>query len=187
MRQELAQLRESLRLAMQQQERTNGQLQSANEEVQTAYEELQNINEELEASREQLQTSNDELVTVNDALLRRSIELTETNSELTCMLASMHIAVLIVDRELRIRRFSSAAQGIFKLLPTDVGRPMQDLKLDLSCPDLHARTREVIEIGAMKNLDLQDRDGRSYSLRVRPYWSEAKRIDGAAIVAIDRL
>ena len=186
MRQEVACLRESLRVAIRQQETTNGELSCANDEVQSANEELQSINEELETSREQLQSSNDELMHVNEQLLNRTLELSAINSELSGMLSSVHISIVLVDSEARIKRFTTAAQRLFNLIPADVGRPLQDLNLSLLFrPSLHTQLREVIDSGANKVFDVEDKTGNRYSIRLWPYLNESNRIDGAAIVALE--
>ena len=184
LRRELARLQMSLRAAIEEQECTNGELQSANEEVQAANEELQSINEELEVSREQLQSSNDQLLSVNEDLLNRSIELHALNAELASLLASAQIAIVLVDTELRIKHFTSSAQHMFNLIPADVGRPLQDLSLVFSGTDLHAQLRDVIESGANKRFDVQDRTGSHYSMRLQPYLNEGNKIDGASIVTM---
>jgi two-component system CheB/CheR fusion protein len=185
MRRALAQLQESLRLAVGQQERTNGELHSANEEVQSANEELQSINEELETSREQLQSSNEQLQSVNEELLNRSLELSAVNVELNGLLASIQIPVVLVDAGLRIRRFTAAAQHLFNLLPADIGRPVEDLNLVFSCPMLSAHLRDVIDCGANKEFDVEDKTGSRFSIRLRPYHNEGSAIDGASIITLN--
>src|SRR5262249_42953716 len=44
---------------------------------------------------------------------------------------------------------------------------------------------EVIDTLTVKELEVQDREGHWYSLRVRPYVTEDNKIDGAALVAVD--
>ena len=186
MQREVARLRELLRMAIKQQETASGELKCANEEVQSANEELQSINEELETSREQLQSSNDELLHVNEQLLNRTLELSAINSELSGMLSSVHVSIVLVDSEARIKRFTTAAQHVFNLIPTDVGRPLQDLSLSLLFrPSLHTQLREVIDCGADKIFDAEDKAGNRYSIRLRPYLNESNHIDGAAIVALE--
>ena len=100
------------------------ELKSANEELQSANEELQSTNEELETSKEELQSTNEELTTVNDELQNRMAELGQTNDDLHNVLAGVDNAVVIVGMDLRLRRFTSAAEKLFKLVPADVGRPV---------------------------------------------------------------
>ena len=136
--QELAATREYLQSVIEQQEAANEELQSANEEAQSANEELQSINEELETSKEEIQSSNEELATVNDELQNRNVELNLLNNDLFNLLSSVEMAIVMLGQDLRIRRFTPMAEKVFNLIPADIGRPISDIKLSLSVPDLDA-------------------------------------------------
>src|SRR5204862_6935197 len=103
------------------------ELQSANEEVQSASEELQSINEELETSKEEIQSSNEELATVNEELQHRNAELAESNNDPNNLLSSVQMAIVMLGPDLRIRRFTPAAEKLLNLIPADVGRPIADI------------------------------------------------------------
>ncbi len=183
--QELAATREYLQSVIEQQEAVNEELQSANEEAQSANEELQSINEELETSKEEIQSSNEELVTVNDELQNRNAELHLLNNDLFNLLSSVEMAIVILGQNLRVRRFTPMAEKLFNLVPTDVGRPISDFKLNLSVPDLEPLLAEVIETATAREREVQDRQGLWYLLRIRPYKTLENKIDGAVIVLVD--
>jgi two-component system CheB/CheR fusion protein len=183
--QELAATREYLQAVIEQQEAANEELQSANEEVQSANEELQSINEELETSKEEIQSSNEELTTVNEELQNRNEELNRVNSDLTNLLVSVQMPIVMVWQDLRIRRFTPMAERLLNLIPADVGRPIGDIKLNLDVPDLTELVREVIDSVSVRELEVRDKTGRWYSLRIRPYRTMDNRIDGALIVLVD--
>jgi two-component system, chemotaxis family, CheB/CheR fusion protein len=183
--QELAATREYLQSVIEQQEAANEELQSANEEVQSANEELQSINEELETSKEEIQSSNEELRTVNEELHNRNEELSRLNDDLNNLLSSVEIAIVMVWQDLRIRRFTPLAEKHFNLIASDVGRPIGDIKLNLEVPDLPQLLTEVIDTVAIREMEVRDRHGRWYLLRIRPYRTLENKIDGAVIVLID--
>lgn len=185
LRAELAQARESLRRATQEQEQSNGELRSASEEVQSANEELQSINEELEASREQLQASNDQLLEINDALVKRAEGLAALNEELGGLLASANVAIVMLDEDLRIRRFTAAARQLFGLIDADVGRAIADLRLQVECADMQSELRAVVGTGIAKRSAASDSAGERYTLRLRPCRSDDGSIAGAVIVACE--
>jgi two-component system CheB/CheR fusion protein len=83
-------------------ETTNEELQSTVEELETTNEELQSTNEELETMNEELQSTNDELNTINDTLRERSMELDESRTFLDSMANSLHMGLIVVDREMRV-------------------------------------------------------------------------------------
>ena len=57
----------------------------------------------------------------------------------------MNIPIVMVGRDLRIRRFTPLAGKLFNLIPTDVGRPISDLKSRLLAPDLDELAAKVLE------------------------------------------
>jgi two-component system CheB/CheR fusion protein len=185
MRSELASTREYLQSVIEQQEASNEELQSSNEEVQSANEELQSINEELETSKEEIQSANEELATVNDELQNRNLELSRSNNDLTNLLGSVQMPIVMIGSDLRIRRFTPGAEKLFNLIPGDVGRPISEARFNLEAPELEAMVIEVIETVSTREREVQDRSGRWYLLRVRPYRTLENKIEGAVIVTLD--
>lgn len=148
-------------------------------------EELQSTNEELETSQEELQATNEELHTINEELNSRNTELGQLNNDLQNLLSSINIPILMLDGELRIRRFTTLAQQIFNLIPTDLGRPFSDIRPNIIIPDLKASIVNTIETLTTTEEEIQDRTGAWYSLRIRPYRTIDNRIDGVVIGLID--
>jgi two-component system CheB/CheR fusion protein len=183
--QELSATRDYLQSVIEQQEAANEELQSANEEVQSANEELQSINEELETSREEIQSSNEELTTVNEELQNRNAELNRVNNDLNNLFGGLQMAIVMVWQDLRIRRFTPIAEKLFNLIATDIGRPIGDIKLNLTVPDLPKLLVEVIDQVTPRDLEVQDQAGRWYQLRIRPYRTLDNHIDGAVILLFD--
>src|SRR5262249_38080896 len=174
-----------LQSVIEQQEAANEELQSANEEVQSANEELQSINEELETSKEEIQSSNEELATLNEELQHRNFELSLTNNDLVNLFSSVQMAIVMLGADLSIRRFTPMAEKILNLIPADVGRPISDIKLNLTVSDLDHLLMEAIDTVTVKEQEVQDKSGRWYSLRIRPYKTLENKIDGAVIVLVD--
>jgi two-component system CheB/CheR fusion protein len=183
--QELAATRDYLQLVIEQQEAAYEELQSATEEAQSANEELQSINEELETSKEEIESSNEELVTVNDELQHSNQELNQLNNDLINLLEGIDMAIVMLGPDLRMRRFTPAAAKAFSLTPGDLGRPVGDLRLSFDISDLEALLSEVIETASVREREVQDRQGRWYSLRIRPYRTLENRIEGAVILLVD--
>src|SRR5690242_5032398 len=106
LRAELAATRESLQTIIEEQEAKNEELKSANEEIQSTNEELQSTNEELETAKEELQSTNEELTTLNEELQTRNTELGQAINDLTNLLASINVAILMLGEDLAIRRYT---------------------------------------------------------------------------------
>jgi two-component system CheB/CheR fusion protein len=185
LKQELAATKDYLQSVIEQQEAANEELQSANEEIQSANEELQSINEEIETSKEEMESSNEELATVNEELQNRNAELGRSNNDMVNLLASVQMAIVMLGHDLRIRRFTPTAETMLNLIPTDVGRPLTHIKLNVDVPDLEVILGDVLENVQPFSRDVQDRTGRWYSLRVRPYRTTENHIEGAVIALID--
>jgi two-component system CheB/CheR fusion protein len=185
LRRELAASKESLQTTIEEQEATNEELTSANEEIESSNEELQSTNEELETAKEELQSTNEELTTLNEELSNRNLEMMQLTDELKNLLASIQMPIVMVDNALTVRRATPAARSAFNILPTDIGRPLSELRPNIDVPDLKNILRHVIETLDTHDRKVTDKEGRHYSLRVRPYRTTGNKIDGAVLTLVD--
>ena len=177
---------EELQSTVEELETTNEELQSTNEELETTNEELHSTNEELETTNEELQSTNEELETMNDELRQRSIELDEINLYLEAILTGLQSAVVVVDREVRVRLWNRHAQELWglrsdevqgeHLLNLDIGLPVEHLRQPVRMC-LAGEQPDEIELNAV------NRRGRSVTCVVQasPLRSNA---DGEAFGAI---
>src|SRR5207247_251928 len=154
---ELAASRDYLQSIIQDLEAANEELQSANEEILSSNEELQSTNEELDTAKEELQSTNEELNKLNDELSGRNDELSRVNSDLINLLGSVEIPIVMVSSDLKIRRFTPTAERVLNLIPTDVGRPIGDIKPNVDCPDLERLITEAVDTVSVKERDVTDR------------------------------
>ena len=182
--QELAAAREHLQTTVEELETTNEELQSLNEELQSANEELQSSNEELETSNEELQSTNEELTTVNDELQVKSGELAEANTDLENILNRSGIAMVIVNNELKVTRFTPTVRRFFKLTASDYGHVLTSIPTEVSLPDLRRTLMTAIENGKECEHQLKI-DSGNYLMRITPYLSEFSRPVGAMLTFID--
>ncbi|HMK94215.1 MAG TPA: chemotaxis protein CheB [Candidatus Limnocylindrales bacterium] len=184
-REELDSTKQSLQTIIEEQEATNEELRAAMEEVQSSNEELQSTNEELETAKEELQSTNEELKTLNDELKNRNSDLARLNDDLSNLIKNFDVALIMVDSSHRIRRFTPLAQELLGLISTDIGRPISNIRLNVPVKQLEKMIGDVMsKLHALKT-EVQDPNGRWYEVRVRPYITEEKRIDGAVISFID--
>jgi two-component system CheB/CheR fusion protein len=161
------------------------ELRSTNEEMQSTNEELQSTNEELMTSKEEMQSLNEELQTVNTELQAKVDELSRSNNDMKNLLNSTDIATLFLDNDLKVRRFTTQATKIIKLITGDVGRPITDLASDLLYPELPADAREVLRKLGFVEKPVNARDGRWFTVRIMPYRTLDDRIDGVVITFAD--
>jgi two-component system CheB/CheR fusion protein len=161
------------------------EFQAANEEIQSSNEELQSTNEEVETSKEELQSLNEELTTLNDELRVRNTDADRLNDDLNNLLSAMHVPVIMVGTDLRIRRFTAGAERLVSLIPTDIGRPIGDIRTNIGVVDLEDLIGQVIESLEEIEREVRDRDGHWYMMHIRSYRTSNGKIDGAVIVYHD--
>jgi two-component system CheB/CheR fusion protein len=182
---ELDATKQYLHSVVTQQLATTEELGITNEELQSANEELQSTNEELQTAKEELQSTNEELETVNEELQRSNVQLREVNDDLVNVLTSVEIAIIIVDAERRVRRFTPKARAVMKLIPGDVGRPIADLRPSVGVPGLDEVIAGVIESLTVHESEAHHPDGTWYRMQIRPYRTADHKINGAVIAFVD--
>ncbi len=182
---ELAETRAYQQALAEDHEATQDEITSANEELQSTNEELQSTNEELETAKEELQSMNEELTTVNDELQNRNIDLMQVNNDLINLLGAVDFPIIMVGADGRIRRFTPTAGKLLNLRPSDVGRPIGDIRPDFEGPDLQTLVSDVMETITVKEQEVCSREVQWYRLQARPYKTIDNRIDGAVISLID--
>ena len=155
------------------------------EQLRAANEEAQAVNEELETAQEELESANEELNTLNEELKISNVEFSKVNRDLTNLLESISIPLVMVGRDLRIRRFTRAMEPMLNLIASDVGRSITDLQPQMELPDLRRLLLDAMEGGDRQPRDVRDSHGRWYSLRILPSRGADGKTDGAVLMLID--
>ncbi len=182
---ELSRIQQDHRTAMEELETSNEELKSVNEELQSSNEELQSTNEELESSREELQSLNEELSTVNAELHDKIIELSQAYDTITHVLNATRIAIVFVDKNLNIRRFTEEATNIINVIDKDLGRPLTHISTNLEAETLSEDIKKSIK--ELKTIEkrVKTHDGHEYFMRIVPYSNPKDVIDGAILTFIN--
>lgn len=182
---ELQQAREQLQIAREEMQTSQEELKSSNEELQSTNEELQSTNEELTTSKEEMQSLNEELQTINAELQSKVTDLSWVNNDMKNLLDSMEIATVFLDNALYVRRFTSHATHLFKLIVGDVGRPLSDIVTELDYPQLQQDAQNVLRTLVFSEKQIKTHDGRWFKVRIMPYRTQDNVIDGVVITLID--
>ena len=156
-----------------------------NHAAQQHQEELRKVIEELEDAREELQAVNEEVVSLNDENRYRVDTLAQLSNDLQHLLESTGLATLLVDRSLRVVRFTPLVGEIFNIKTTDVGRSLADLSHRLRYQNLAAEVSRVVEELTELELEVESEDGRWFLMRLQPYRSALRGLEGAVLVLID--
>jgi two-component system CheB/CheR fusion protein len=185
LRHDLASTRLYLQSLIEERDGRNQELTSAYEELQSANEELQSANEELETAKEELQSTNEELQTVNEELRNRNTALMHASNDLSNLLNSVNIPVVILGSDLTIRQFTPPAERLMRIRRQDLGRPITEIRLNLVVEELEPLLQDVLDTLAIRELEVRDREGHWHMLRVRPYRTSENKIDGLVLVLVD--
>ena len=182
---QILELREQLRNANEDHEAHVEELRASNEEVRSANEELQSTNEELSTTKEELQSANEELTTLNEELQTRNGELNIANSDFGNLLAAVDIPFLMLDSELRLRRFSNASSKLLNIRPFDVGHSVSRISGVVDLRDLVPLAQKVLDTLHSEEKEIRDEAGHWYSVGIRPYRTADHRINGVVIIFFD--
>ncbi|MDQ3003669.1 MAG: PAS domain-containing protein, partial [Fibrobacterota bacterium] len=159
----------------------NEELKSSNEVMESSNEELQSTNEELETAKEELQSANEELGTMNEELRSRNVELVRLNDDLSNLIGTVQIPIIMLGSDLCIRRFTPSAGEMLRLDKSDIGRPIGNVKSAIPDFDLEKHVNQVIASQDPFSKELRDQDGRWLALKIHPYRSSEGRIEGAVV------
>ncbi len=175
---ELKYAREKIQDTLEAMQSSQEELKFTNEELQSTNEELQSTNEELMSSKEEMQSLNEELQTLNAELQSKVDDFARVNNDMKNLLNSTDIATLFLDKNLNIRRFTNQAVKIFKLIKSDIGRPLTDQVSDLNYPGLTDDVRKVLKTLAFIKKEIPTNDGRWFSIRIMPYQTLDDKVEG---------
>jgi len=182
---ELQQYRDEIQTLREETHASKEELQSANEELQSTNEELQSTNEELTTSKEEMQSMNEELQTINAEMQTKLDDLALAQSDMKNLLNSTDIAMLFLDKDLNVRRYTDRASKIINLRESDIGRPLSDLTTSLQYPALHEDVLETVRTLMFSEKQILTSDKRWFSVRIMPYRRLDNVIDGAVITFVD--
>ena len=184
--QELQSTSAALEAVIAEQQELNGELTSANEELSSLNEELQSANEELQTSKEEIQSINEELHTVNAELNRKVEELDRVNSDLQNIFVSTQIPAVFLHDDGQIARFTPAATEVFRLISSDVGRPISDIAPRFRSTDLTTAIGMALRTLIPYEEPVSSVEGEIWwIMRIRPYRTLTNVIDGVVVTFSD--
>ncbi len=182
---ELQHVKAQLKATSKQFEVSTEELKASNEELQAMNEELRSATEELETGKEELQSVNEELVTVNAELKHKVEEVSYANSNLSNLMASTDIATIFLDRTGRIKRYTPRAIELFNLIPTDVGRPLTDLRHKFTYENWADDAQKTLaNLGVIEH-EVRTTEGGWFLSRMLPYRTIEDHIDGVVLTFVD--
>jgi two-component system CheB/CheR fusion protein len=182
---ELLHTRKTLQATIDELQASSEDLKSMNEELQSTNEELQSTNQEIETSREELQSINEELLTVNAELQVKIELLTGLQNDMKNLLDNTNIGTIFLDRHLAIRRFSREAAVMFRLVASDVGRSLADIKSNVEGEDLVEDARAVLDSLVPRDKQVRTAAQAWYLVRILPYRTLENSIEGVVLTSTE--
>jgi len=182
---ELMRMQQDYRNAVEETQTYSEELKSTNEELLSSNEELQSSNEELESSREELQSLNEELNTVNSELLNKIEEIREAYKSTNIVLNNTRIAIVFLDKNLKVRRFTPEAGRLLNLIDSDVGRPIAHISHNLEYGNIEEKARQVLEKLYNVDEEVRTKDGQWYAMRIMVYRPDKHILEGVVLTFIN--
>ena len=183
--QELDATRSELQGAIRSLEISSEEQKAINEEALSINEEYQSTNEELLTSKEELQSLNEELTALNSQLQETLERQRTTSNDLQNVLYSTDVATLFLDTNLNIRFFTPATKSLFRVIASDIGRPLADLNSLAADAALLTDARTVLQTLAPIEREIEAQSGAWYIRRILPYRTQDNGVEGVVITFAD--
>jgi signal transduction histidine kinase len=155
--------------------------ETSNEELWSFNKKLQLMNEELQSTTKKLKSSQEKLQKVNKELEEKVEKLNRANSDLKNLMDATEMAILFVNCDLLVERFTASAKNIFNLEPSDKGRPLEQVTHRLKYSSIKDDMEYVLDTQEEIKKIVGGRDGRTYMMRLRPYRSLKDTIEGVVL------
>ncbi|WP_218313191.1 chemotaxis protein CheB [Alteromonas antoniana] len=181
---ELRETKEELQNTIEELETSTEELKAAHEEALSTNEELQSSNEELEASTEELRSLNEELTTVNAQLKDKIDELSSTHDDIKNFFASTNLATIFLSSELKIKRYTPAAERLLRIGTQDIDKPIDAVCRALIDEDTLEEAKRVLDSLESSERQLKA-DDKWFIRKILPYQTESRKVDGVVITFID--
>lgn len=183
---ELKSTKEDFQSTIEELETSNEELKSRNEELKATNEEFRSTNEELKTAREEAESTNEELTTVNQELEEKIKELSKEKNDMRNLLENIEIAIIFLDKNLQLRRFTPEATQIFNVIDSDIGRPLTDINSNIvDYENMNKDLNKVIDTLQKKSKEIRTESGDWYNMEILPYRTTENIVDGLVITFKD--
>lgn len=135
-------------------------------------------------AQEMLLSRNQELTASNSQLAERLDSLDAGQHEAAGLLAASNIAILLLDAQLRIEKFSAAAATLLSLRDSDLGRPWSALARGFD-EQLAIDAQLTIETRTPIEKTVRGPHHRCYLRRVQVFRAEGERVGGVVVTFVD--
>jgi len=132
-----------------------------------------------------LQSTNEELSVVNAELQSKNQQLVTTVSDLQNFLNRSDVAIMFLDRDLKIRLYTPPSSEVFNLKQIDINRSLSDITSRLSYGGLVADAGQVMNTLQVKEMEVTNTEGHWFKMRIHPYLTTQNVMNGVVISFLD--
>ena len=161
------------------------ELKDAKQQLKEKISEMNASYEELKATKGELQSVNEEMVTVNAELQITIDNLTHTNDDLHNLMNSTHMAILFLDNQFKVKKFTKETKKLINLIDSDIGRPINHIVSNIKYDNFEKDLLEVKKTNVPKQSEVQTKDNNWYLMRIMPYETLENVINGLVITFSD--
>jgi len=102
------------------------------------------------------------------------------NDDLANLMGNIDTAVVILDNEFRIRRFNSSAETLLRLMPSDAGVLITDIRLGIPIDGFKKMLKNALNLETIRE-EIKTSTGHWYQMRIKLYLTEEKKAAGLVI------
>ncbi|MGZ3331433.1 MAG: PAS domain-containing sensor histidine kinase [Gemmatimonadaceae bacterium] len=107
-----------------------------------------------------------------------------TPTDLTNILDTVAVPIVVVRRDFIIAYFNKAAAEGLGLSPSDIGRPSSDISVLADLPRMEQQCSQVITSGVDSQVDFRDAE-KWFVVRISPYTKGDRQVNGAVLTFIN--
>ena len=123
--------------------------------------------------------------TVNAELHDKILWISNAYDTITHVLNSTRIAILFVDRNLTVLRFTQEATKLINLIDSDLGCPLTHISTNLDYDALPEDVRLAVNEHRALEREVRTRGEDRYPVRVVPYRDQKGSVEGAILTFIN--
>jgi two-component system CheB/CheR fusion protein len=120
-------------------------------------------------------------MTLNLQYQAKTEELSQAANDMKNLLDATDIALIFLDNNFLIKRFTQSVSRIISLVPADVGRPLQHFASNLRYEHLLRDVQQVLDRLTSLERNIQTTTDEWYTMRILPYRTLDNYISGAII------
>jgi two-component system CheB/CheR fusion protein len=122
---------------------------------------------------------------VNAELQAKIEQLTGIQNDMKNLLENVNIGTIFLDDRLAIRRFTRETTKVYRLAPSDTGRPLADIRSMIPDVDLIPDAQAVLDTLIPREIPVRTQNNEWYLVRIMPYRTLDNVIDGVVMTFSD--